>query len=192
MTDLEKRLMRQVDDLQADNTRLVTENRALKAEAAQRRGFIMATSQQDRRGDVMQFFGIAGQEIGSAPHVPSETIIRFRLRLIAEEFLELLDASLCSTVLDHVGATIINAIDTAPVSVDMPAFADATIDLDYVVEGARVAFGIDGGPLWDLVHAANMAKMGCPKDPVTSKQLKPPGWKPPDIEGELRRQASRP
>jgi hypothetical protein len=50
---------------------------------------------------------------------------------------------------------------------------------------------IDGAPIAAEVHRANMAKVGGPKSP-TGKQLKPPGWTPPDIFGELKRQGWEP
>ena len=60
-------------------------------------------------------------------------------------------------------------------------------DLDYVVEGTRLEFEIDGGPIAVEVHRSNMAKVGGPVR-EDGKRLKPPGWTPPDIAGELRKQ----
>ncbi len=70
---------------------------------------------------------------------------------------------------------------------DMPEIADALSDLDYVIIGAGVEWGIYLPDVFDEVHRANMRKVGGPKDDL-GKQLKPPGWKPPDIEGVLERQ----
>jgi len=69
----------------------------------------------------------------------------------------------------------------------VPELADAIGDLKYVLEGTNLAFGIDGEPIWDAIQAANMAKAGGRVD-EHGKRLKPPGWTPPDIEGELVKQ----
>jgi predicted HAD superfamily Cof-like phosphohydrolase len=190
-----------IDELQADNTRLVLENRALRAEvAALRSPFgehlgVDGQPTETRRADVMAFFRIARQEIAAKPHVPSDAVVRFRLGLIAEEFFELIDASL--ETFDGERGWFRECVDSlktflgvAPVRVDLPSFADATIDLDYVVEGARVAFGIDGAPLWDAVHQANMSKEGGPFD--GAKLMKPAGWVAPDIHGALVAQGWEP
>ena len=147
-------------------------------------------SSQSIDARVRDFFAIAEQTPGEAPHVPSDEIVRFRLRLVAEEFLELLAASTDppTDVAYRLTEDVRAIVDKAPIKVDLPDLADACADLDYVVAGLRVAFGIDGEPIARLVHAANMAKQGGPKREGDQKRLKPPGWKPPDIEGELRRQ----
>lgn len=190
----------QVTELQANNTALVNENRALRAEIAELRrvvevdklGGSRSLRLDTRRADVVRFFGVAGQEVPRLPFVPADDVVRLRLRLVAEEFFELLDATLANgRLLDLAHHYTTCAIRLDAVEVDLPEFADATIDLDYVVEGARIAFGIDGAPLWDAVHAANLAKMGGPRR-ADGKLEKPEGWTPPDIAGELRRQGWAP
>jgi predicted HAD superfamily Cof-like phosphohydrolase len=52
-----------------------------------------------------------------------------------------------------------------------------------VVEGARLELGIDGAPI-AAVHEANMKKVSG-EVRADGKRLKPPGWKPPDINLEL-------
>ena len=109
-----------------------------------------------------------------------------------------------------------NMIAKAPIDVDMPGLADACGDLDYVVESLRVAFGINGLPIAREIQRANMAKAAlcsrceghgkstvaygidcgaCQgsgrivrKRPEDGKVIKPEGWKPPDIAGELAKQ----
>jgi predicted HAD superfamily Cof-like phosphohydrolase len=71
--------------------------------------------------------------------------------------------------------------------VDLVEIADGLADLDYVVEGTRLELGINGDPIADEVHRANMTKLDGPKR-EDGKQLKPPGWVPPDIAGEIERQ----
>lgn len=187
----------QITDLQAANTRLVLENRALKAEV---RALREAKEWCDtRRADVTAFFAMAGQEIGASPHVPPESHphgVRFRLGLILEEVGELFSACFATSLSgDAYGAAILIDRSTGnlqylirhgTIAVDLPKATDALADIDYTVEGARVAWGIDGYPIWREVHRSNMAKLGGPV--VDGKLKKPEGWTPPDIEGLLRAQ----
>lgn len=148
----------------------------------------------DRRAHVQAFFRIANQTARETPGVPSEAELRLGLSLIVEEgILELLPAALdIDTEYDHdwvlVRDLLHRFIERAPARVRLVPLMDATIDIDYVVEGLRVRCGVGGAQLWTEVHAKNMAKQGGPKDPVTGKQLKPDGWTPPDIDRLLREQ----
>lgn len=131
------------------------------------------------------------------PKTPSDERVRLRASLIAEEFFEAMDAIFSISTAQgrvplfgdlHVSFMSRLAL-AGPVNIriDMAALADGLADLDYVVEGTRLEFGIDGAPIAAEVHRANMAKVGGPiRD--DGKKLKPAGWTPPDIEGELRRQ----
>jgi predicted HAD superfamily Cof-like phosphohydrolase len=141
---------------------------------------------------VAAFHAMIGAPVNHTPAVPPDDRLRLRLRLIAEEFFELLDAAVSSC---HGAAWLIyrsrkalfEVIDLGALDVDLPAFVDALADIDYVVEGTRLEFGVHGPPIAALVHEANMAKAGGPVD-AHGKHGKPPGWKPPDIADELRRQ----
>lgn len=61
---------------------------------------------------------------------------------------------------------------------------DGLCDLLAVVYGAAVTFGIDLAPFWEEVHLTNMAKAQGPKR-ADGKQLKPAGWRSPNITGLL-------
>lgn len=61
---------------------------------------------------------------------------------------------------------------------------DGLADLLYVTFGSAVAWGIDLDPFFAEVHRANMDKLAGPKR-EDGKQLKPEGWKPPNIEKYL-------
>lgn len=122
--------------------------------------------------------------------IPGDAMIRFRLRLVAEEFLELVDATFkfrTGILLASLRGQLATLIESVPVDVDLVEFMDATHDLDYVVAGTRVVFGYDGAPGAAEVHRSNMEKI--PNG--LGKPTKPEGWKPPDIEGVLRRQGYR-
>lgn len=70
---------------------------------------------------------------------------------------------------------------------DFPEAVDALVDIIYVTLGAAVAWGVDLGPVFEAVHAANMAKGAGPMR-EDGKRLKPPGWKAPDVAGVIERQ----
>lgn len=72
--------------------------------------------------------------------------------------------------------------------------ADAFIDVIYFAVGGLVNLGVQPGPLWDIVQAANMAKLwpdGRPRHRQgDGKVLKPEGWEDPGpkLAAEVRRQ----
>jgi len=68
---------------------------------------------------------------------------------------------------------------------DLVKAIDGLCDLIYVVVGTALEFGIDLEPFFAEVHRTNLAKINGPVR-EDGKRLKPPGWKPPDIEGLLR------
>lgn len=144
------------------------------------------------RSQVRAFHEAFGVPVLTRPQVPSDDRVRLRLRLVAEEFCELLDACLDCTGGTHaarnnlIRESLQRLIAKAPVDVMLEEAADALGDLDYVVEGTRAEFGIDGGPIADEIQRSNMAKVGGPV--VNGKITKPQGWTPPDIAGELKKQ----
>lgn len=147
---------------------------------------------------VRDFQAMIGRPAPTVPTQPTGEVLRLRLRLIAEEFFELLYASLAGA--ENCGmrntfrhaemcvTELVALVTAGPDAPRMPEFADALADLDFVIEGTRQELGINGAPIADAVYRANMRKLGGPVDPATGKKLKPPGWAPPDIAGELRRQ----
>lgn len=144
---------------------------------------------------VMEFHLAMGQPVHHRPQIPAEERIRLRAKLIAEEFSEVMSALFDLDTSDlpppfpsranTLREILKEAIDKAPVKVDMVDLADGLADLDYVVEGTRLEFGIYGKAIADEVHASNMAKVGGPVR-EDGKMLKPLGWKPPDIAGVLK------
>lgn len=121
------------------------------------------------------------------PAVPNAVEVRFRLALIVEKFCELLAASIQEGPFEYLKSLrqkIQHQIKTGVIDIDLPAFIDALADLDYVIEGTRLVFGVDGAPIASEVHRANMAKIAN----GAHKPTKPADWTPPDIEGELRKQ----
>jgi predicted HAD superfamily Cof-like phosphohydrolase len=139
------------------------------------------------------------------PSIPSVDTVRLRLRLITEEYFEALSSilpfDLNKMPVDHFNfqrrvhsqlllarSTIEDAIHHyGGNAVDIAELADALADLDYVVEGTRIAFGIDGKPIADEVHRSNMTKVGG-KRREDGKWEKPDSYSPADIKGELKKQ----
>ena len=134
------------------------------------------------REQVLEFhqkLGVVGDL--SRPGEQAPDIKRLRAHLVTEEFFEFLTA-LGMPATDAQRDIIRHTIDHVEMgSTDLPALADALADIDYVVEGTRIAFGIDGDPIAEEVHRANMTKLGGPRR-EDGKILKPDGWEPPDIE----------
>lgn len=162
----------------------------------------MVESQLSRR--VRAFRLKYGHPVNWTPTVPATEAVRFQLKLIAEEFFELLAAceiwpriELGESGHEVSAAELVeNAIDADFAGhVDLSAFVDAIADLSYVNEGAAALVGVNMDPIYDEVQRANMAK-----EPVLvegklapySKPTKPSDWKPPDVEGELRKQGWKP
>jgi predicted HAD superfamily Cof-like phosphohydrolase len=139
--------------------------------------------------DVLEFSRATGGTVGAWPDVRDREL---RARLIAEEATETLSALGFDTYVE-----VWQPFSTAkerevakferPGNVDLPALADGIVDTIYVLIGTAIAAGFDLAPVWDEVQRANMAKVDGPVR-EDGKRLKPPGWRPPDIEGVLRRQ----
>lgn len=121
----------------------------------------------DWYADVMAFHERFGCVIGrNGPAVPDAGTAKLRAALLTEETIETVEAM---------------ARD------DLPGIADGVVDLIYVALGLIVSYGIDPRPIWDAVHAANMAKVGGATR-ADGKVMKPPGWVGPDVAGLIARQ----
>lgn len=138
-------------------------------------------ARQHLHNQVMEFHAVMGVPIGVAPTLIPDERVRLRAALILEECIEALDAMFwAESSTAKMRSFLMQVIAEARIKGDLVELADALADIDYVVEGARIEFGIDGGPIADEVHRSNMAKVGGPVSP-TGKKLKPPGWTPPNI-----------
>lgn len=72
--------------------------------------------------------------------------------------------------------------------VDIVETADALADLDYVVQGSNLTFGIPAGLVMYEVHASNMSKLDDEGKPIwdeNGKIVKGPNFKEPDIKSVL-------
>lgn len=121
---------------------------------------------QNWQADVREFMQAMGQASAEKPTIVDPGTYYLRLDLMKEEAEE---------------------THKAMIKWDMPAIADGLVDQLYVIIGTAIAYGIDLQPIWDAVHAANMAKSTGPVR-EDGKRLKPPGWTPPDVAGLLKQQ----
>jgi predicted HAD superfamily Cof-like phosphohydrolase len=80
-------------------------------------------------------------------------------------------------------------------AVDVAGQADAMIDIIYFALGGLVEMGVKPERLFDIVHAANMAKLwedGRPRFRGDGKVIKPEGWRDPgpELEREILSQSA--
>lgn len=143
--------------------------------------------------DIKDLMKLYGQEVKTKPEIPDEKIVKLRVDLIYEEVIkELLYnmgywqiiESLPPNKDEDEQGIILHKTYRKP---NLSEIADGIVDSIVVLLGAACAFGIDIQPLWDIVHQSNLEKANGPVR-EDGKRLKPEGWKPPDILGELRKQ----
>jgi energy-coupling factor transport system permease protein len=142
---------------------------------------------------------VIGQESPQGPQMPAET--KLRAMLILEEAMETA-AALCGAdqlpglVTEQMRRVLESAARSRKVLPDLAEAVDGCCDLLYVTYGTLDRMGLDTEPFFDEVHRANMEK----RDPIgaqrsscspVEKVLKPEGWRPPDVEGILRRLQDR-
>lgn len=173
-----RRLRARVAELESNNT-----------------AFIEARRKADRVAMVREFFYIAGQEQPLQPAIPREPVMRFRMALLVEEFLELLETVFVPDTTDADWVQLKEAFARMcrelPIAADLERVVRESVDLDFVVEGLRVALGVNSTPIWAAVARANWAKAGAPRRD-DGKLLKPEGWEPADVPGLLLDQGWRP
>lgn len=154
------------------------------------------------RKQVKEFHQAMGIPVLDSPQVPSLERMLLRMSLMYEEFMELCEAMFPGNESEQETKERVEClqqllrrqlIGVARLGnpVNLAKLADALADLDYVIEGTRLEFGINGKPIANAVHIANMRKVGGPVR-EDGKQLKPPGWTSPDIEGCLKAQGWKP
>lgn len=148
------------------------------------------------RGQVRDFMRAADQYMPEVPWVPEEAVVKLRVKMVLEEVVEMIescyDLEQYTTIREDL-RSIQYDLECIETNVDLVDLADSLADIDYVVEGMRNSFGINGAPIADEVHRSNMAKFGPGswkrKD---GKLMKPPGWKSPNVGQMLIDQGWRP
>lgn len=149
---------------------------------------------------VLEFSKAAGAEIPEKPHAMSKEEVIFLTKMVfsemqefvdtvtksSEESLELMKSCLGVDQSKHSGGTLEEVEVIAEQS-------DALVDAWYYMLNVAGRNGHNLSRVFDVVHAANMAKVDpatgkCLRRESDGKILKPPGWKSPDIVAEIRRQ----
>jgi len=117
--------------------------------------------------DVRAMHAKFGMPIGDEPKALDDSRYKFRRDFMWEE---------------------LDEFDEAQLNWNLAGMADALVDLVWVAMGAAVEMGLPWQALWDEVGRANMRKELGHNGRGTAVDLrKPDGWRPPDIEGVLRR-----
>lgn len=136
--------------------------------------------------NVAEFHHAFGHPVEPAPTASTPELRELRVRLIAEELMELATALGVSIHVDAVDglSSALTVTATPSGHVDLVAAADALGDLDYVVQGGNLVLGLPGDAIANEIHRSNMSKLGADGKPVVredGKILKGPNYSPPDI-----------
>ena len=113
--------------------------------------------------DVIDFHLAFEQPVSYQPKLPDDDERELRIKLLAEEFQEYIDAEIDNDIVE---------------------IADALADLIYIACGTAASYGIPLNRVWNEVHSSNMAKLGPDGKPIKradGKIRKPDGWKPPNV-----------
>jgi predicted HAD superfamily Cof-like phosphohydrolase len=137
-----------------------------------------------------------GQGHPNVPTQASDHVRGRRLTLLLEEVAELACALYgvkAEEYADGLARLMLNVtmfhVDRAGIGpADLSHVAKEAIDVHVVVSGTCAEYGIPEDKVYEVVHASNMAKAGGPQR-EDGKQLKPEGWKPPDVAGVIARAA---
>lgn len=144
-------------------------------------------------GDVGDFHTKFGLPVSSdRPLHPTRELIEFRIKFMLEELMEFIEAAGYALFDEGViQLENLQLILTRP-QVDHEKMFDALIDEVYVAMGTAHMLGYPWQRGWNLVQAANMAKVRAQADGSDSVRessfdvVKPEGWTAPDIAGLLR------
>ena len=125
---------------------------------------------------------------------PTTALRELRVRLIAEELIELAEAMGVDIYMNAgphakmIRNTVLDVTCVVNEPIDFVETADALGDLQYVVIGTNVALAIPGDKVFAEIHRSNISKLGADGKPLyreDGKILKGPNYKPPDIKGVL-------
>lgn len=146
---------------------------------------------------VREFHNKFGHPVADHINVPSRQQRLLRFKLLFEEVLEFGRAvgvkGLADTTQESFEQDMREALDQFTIEptaeVDMVEAADALADIDYVMCGAFLVFGMPQEALGEEVHRSNMSKLGEDGMPVygaDGKVKKGPNYTPPNIAAVLR------
>lgn len=139
---------------------------------------------------VREFHETYGQPLRTTPslEVPE---LHMRMQLVAEEFMELVEAAYGDKALKILEPAWEEAIQADEGSRDIIEVVDALGDLIYVIYGFAHTIGVDLNKILDEIQSSNMSKVGADGKPIyraDGKILKGPNFVEPDISKILKKQ----
>jgi predicted HAD superfamily Cof-like phosphohydrolase len=148
---------------------------------------------------VREFHAAMGLPVRDVPDVGTDEERVLGGRLILEEVLEFLRAAGVRVRLDAmvlgIGDVVVE-VDADGPGPDLVQMLHELADLQYVVSGRRVQFGLPVlTAVAEEIHPANMRKSGPDGRPVRradGKVIKPAGWQPADVSRVLQRVGESP
>jgi predicted HAD superfamily Cof-like phosphohydrolase len=134
--------------------------------------------------DTIAFLKAAGQSVGSLPSQVPPKNAELHASLILEETLETIAAmGITVKILDSKDSII--SMDNLMISCesdqDLVEIADGLADVQYVINGAAAAFGINLSRCHDEVQRSNMSKFIDGHRAENGKWIKGPSYTPADI-----------
>lgn len=138
------------------------------------------------QNEIREFMVKAGQQTPAKPEMPSMEVRKLRIKLIAEELLELCAAYGVDMRTD---GDEVEVAESEKITSLVEAY-DAVLDLMVVVIGTGVAQGTDLQPGWDEVHRSNMSKFIDGHRREDGKWIKGPSYSPADLAPILNGQSA--
>ncbi len=144
---------------------------------------------------VWEFTNGTGNDIPHKPQLMTKDEVFFLIKMMLDEIMEL-GATVASPeeVKTHMKVVINESKDIQQeegTEIELIASqADALVDCYYYSQNAACKKGVNLSKVFDVVHEANMNKQinGEFIKREDGKIMKPEGWQPPDIVGEIIRQ----
>lgn len=144
---------------------------------------------------IRQFMASAHQATPDRPAMPDADVRVLRVKLIAEELIELAQALGIHLRIDNDGGQDIPEarVVASPVAkTDLVESYDAVLDLLVVVVGTANALGLDIEPGWQEVHRSNMSKFIDGHLREDGKWVKGPSYSPADLQPIVDQQLEKP
>lgn len=144
---------------------------------------------------IREFMVNARQATPDRPAMPGADVRVLRVKLIAEELIELARALGIHLRIDTDGGQDIPEarIVASPIAkTDLVESYDAVLDLLVVVIGTGVALGLDIEPGWQEVHRSNMSKFIDGHLREDGKWVKGPSYSPAALRPIVDRQLAQP
>lgn len=132
---------------------------------------------------VKEFHETFGHPVGAEPLIPTADRVKLRLALILEEAAELAEAMGYDGEIVRDATDIMFEVGTVQHGDLVPAI-DALGDLEYVVNGAAIEYGVHLPTAVEEIHRSNMTKLGPDGKPIyreDGKILKGEDYEPPNI-----------